>query len=301
MYTKTKLWSVIEPLWCNCDHCLLQRIERKLQEAQARQKRTNRLTPSDLQHLVDASLPLASAQACRTAPSVQRSSWDHGLSGQAQSRLLTFAVTAREAAQGPIESMWHPCRGKGNRLSLLPAVSGHKLHVHATALLYSTEQAAATCAAAAAATAWNVCCAPLNGCDIALAQKEESATGMSQAEQSNLQPHVCAEASAHPMTARAHFMTAGNHPLISRPLMNSMHADLSAHIPTEQAVPRVATEGNEGALGAEAPCDVASLAQQQSWPLLEKDVLAVYAEQERGKVTYCSVCMKRIKMSTFNM
>jgi hypothetical protein len=223
-----------------------------LEALQERQKRSNRLTPFDLMFMVDTS----TQQPCLQ---VIRSYWDTGISQRAQNELeasqaaLRLAAVTDDVAQGPSGNMWHPNRGKGNRLSLLPAFNSHRLLLHATALRFSAEQTSATCAAAAAAAAWNICCAPQNGCDIALGlAPQESVLGHSAA----VGPSQC-EHQAVPLTCSTQAATRTAAPLVGTQSCNCVEQSCSA-------------EASKASL---------------TWPLFEKDVMAVYAEQEKSKVS----------------
>ena len=128
-----------------------------MEALKAKHKRANRFTASDLL--------LVTGAASHSCVQTVHSSWD---SAHPEQPLLKLTATANEASQGPPGNLWDPCRGKGNRLALLPTCKAHRLVLHATALRFATEQTSATCAAAAAASAWNICCAPRNGCSVAL-------------------------------------------------------------------------------------------------------------------------------------
>lgn len=298
---------------------VLQKLEKKLEVLQAKQKRANRLTACDLLLLADAD---ALQQACRMgAPCVQvvRSSWDTGLSEQSQPALLRLAATAHEAAQGPIENMWHPSRGKGTRLSLLPAANSHRFLMHATALRFSTEQASATCAAAASAAAWNICCAPKNAWNIALGTTDVSPEDSmpSQTSQHSPQPvpapshhhtaHHCESglcSNQQPPSSDTPFTEPQEHCSSSSPDLSAMmifdddifdddqpvqpssiKTGKAAQIAAVLMATASTSAGVEGTSVAEAACAAVASEAQTPWPLFERDILEVYAEQESGRLS----------------
>ena len=281
---------------------VLQKVEKKLEALQAKYKRTNRLTASDLLLVTGAA-----SQAC---VHVVHSSWD---CGQPEQPLLRLSATTEDAAQGPLNNFWDPCRGKGNRLSLLPCCKSHRLLLHATALRFATEQTSATCAAAAAAAAWNICCAPRDGCSVALggaalvSPQQAVPAREFQCAQSNqdfqfasvhdqhsasdgCEGALCSSGTVPPVPnapcaeVQARSMAPSG---VCADLPAARQVDPSSSTIAYETVPVAAssvTAASTARTGCADTCSAMDTEPEAAWPLFETSVLQVYVEQERAKV-----------------
>lgn len=277
---------------------MVQRATRKWQDLAERQKRSNRLTPFDVALLQDFSRLQDSTKEYSTGKlpcaQVLYSSWDAGCCAQPEQEatLLRLGATTLDVAEGLKGNLWHPARGRGNRLSLVPETHSHRLLIHATALRYSTEQTAATCAAAAAAAAWNICCAPVHGSALALGVACNASVACP------AQPVPSGSRTLHEMAQNSRTPDGGDR-IHGDDQQHSCHRLTSNELDDTAAIPfRTETQLSSKA-GEETTTsqiqfetidtrDAAANGEAHhacsSWPLFERNLLEVYAEQERKKV-----------------